>query len=178
MVSTDERSVRATSDMVAAERSITPPRPWREECKMTDGDGGTGYFLSPSSPPSAELLPGEKPPHAPPCVREGARGLLSFVIPNHKGALFSKRALVCEGSPHFCILSLAGGFLTSLTSPRWGSCAASSKCSCKQAFLLASFGSSLGEGALCFLRLPSLCKGGCRAERGGRVVKERGMCRQ
>ena len=26
------------------------------------------------------------------------------------------------------------------TSPRWGSCAASSKCSCKQAFLLASGG--------------------------------------
>ena len=32
------------------------------------------------------------------------------------------------------------GFLCSLTSPRWGSCAASSKCSCKQAFLLASDG--------------------------------------
>ena len=38
----------------------------------------------------------------------------------------------------------AGGFLVagarpcSLTSPLWGSCAASSKCSCKQAFLLAS----------------------------------------
>ena len=35
---------------------------------------------------------------------------------------------------------LARGFLASLTSPRWGSCAASSKCSCKQAFLLASDG--------------------------------------
>ncbi len=28
------------------------------------------------------------------------------------------------------------------------------------------------------LPLPALCKGGCRAERGGRVVKERGICRQ
>ena len=41
----------------------------------------------------------------------------------------------------------AGGFLCSLTSPRWSSCAASSKCSCKQAFLLASGGMAVGAGA-------------------------------
>ena len=44
--------------------------------------------------------------------------------------------------PGCCSLSLARGFLVAKapTSPRWGSCAASSKCSCKQAFLLASGG--------------------------------------
>ena len=45
-----------------------------------------------------------------------------------------------EGSPRICILFLAEGFFCSLTSPRWGSCAASSKCFCKQVFLLASGG--------------------------------------
>ena len=47
-------------------------------------------------------------------------------------------------------LSLARGFLASLTSPLWGSCAVSSKCSCKQAFLLASGGmAKRGRRALC-----------------------------
>ena len=84
--------------------------------------------------------------------RKGARvksASLSYVIPNGKSARQKTRALAREGSPR--LLSLSGGFLAPLTSPRWGSCAASSKCSCKQAFLLAS-GGMTGEGAPPVLR--------------------------
>ena len=78
---------------------------------------------------------------------QGARvksASLSYVIPNGKSARQKTRALAREGSPR--LLSLSGGFLAPLTSPLWGSCAVSSKCSCKQAFLLAS-GGMTGEGA-------------------------------
>ena len=54
-----------------------------------------------------------------------------YVIPNE-----------CEGSPRKG--QRAEG--ASLTLPRWGSCAASSKCSCKQAFLLASDGMTEERG--------------------------------
>ena len=79
--------------------------------------------------------------------RMGARvksASLSRVIPNGKSARQKTRALAREGPPR--LLSLSGGFLAPLTSPLWGSCAVSSKCSCKQAFLLASGGMTEERG--------------------------------
>ena len=84
--------------------------------------------------------------------------VLSYVIPN------TERSGV-EGSP--CKGKRAGGFLFPLTSPRWGSCAASSKCSCEQAFLLASDGMTDKGWGLTVSCPPCVREGAERSEAGG-----------
>ena len=85
---------------------------------------------------------------------EGGCGVEPLMSSQHAYFLTSSRTrneVEWRDPPVCCNPSLARGFLASLrndggqrrqapTSPRWGSCAASSKCSCKQAFLLASDG--------------------------------------
>ena len=72
------------------------------------------------------------------CIRGDIRAKITRarkVVPFYTSSRTNVREL-----PGCCSPFLAGGFLASLTSPLWGSCAASSECSCKQAFLLASGG--------------------------------------
>ena len=85
-------------------------------------------------------------PHVPPFLHKGdIRAKITRarkIVPFYTSSRTNVRDL-----PGCCSLSLAGRFLVAKapTSPQWGSCAASSKCSCKQAFLLAS-GGMTGEG--------------------------------
>ena len=97
-----------------------------------------------------------------PLRKEAPAGLKSFAgIPFYTSSrtkpkvlhVIPKRRTSREGPPRL-LQSFAMGFLVaeerlcSLTSPLWGSCAASSKYSCKQTFLLASDG--MTESSPCY----------------------------